>query len=188
VSQVLGAPQAPVVVSGDGPKVVPGISRSSLTEGEETNLKRLVDLVYSSADELVVAPKPRLLIGSVALRDQVISIAPPLAPSLFVTMLVASIAPEFLGKRFAQEAETAMSLDIEGDPRYFETLLAVLCVAWTERILSTHIAQAYVRRSERLKTLRGRVAWSRNFGRHPVDGLACRYFVKVVFPGFRGVR
>lgn len=170
--------QQAVILSGDESRVVPGIAKSSLSDAEVASLTRLVDLPYDRKDQLLVKPKPRLLIGSVALRDQVISVAPPLQPSLFVTMLVTSISPEFLGKKFAREAETSMAVDVEGDPRYFETLLAVLCVAWTERILSTHIAQAYVRRSERLKTLKGRVTWSRNFGHHPVEGLHCRYFVK----------
>jgi hypothetical protein len=77
---------------------------------------------------------------------------------------------------FVRSRWRARSRRMNGWMEYFDILLAHLYVRWTEKILASHVAQTYERQEERLQLLKGKPLWDRNFGRHPAEGIECRYF------------
>lgn len=167
---------AEIGLTGDKRVALPDLRYSDLSEDELSSLGRLVEVSAGSDDQVLVRPLRRLVVGSLAFKGRTISVPPPIATESFLTLLVTAIAPELLTKKFAGKAEVAAGFRADKWSRYFEILVAVLCLTWIEQILTSHIAQTYVRHEDRLTTLRGRVQWSANFGRHPVEGLQCQYF------------
>jgi hypothetical protein len=148
----------------------------SLSQEERIRLQRIVE-VDERENGLFVRQRARLVVGQIALRGLTLIVPPPMPPDIFLQMFVVGYTPHYLqSKRYVEELETASNLVRGPWGLYFQTMLATLYVRWVERLLATHVAQTYERRMKRLRTLRGRVVWSKTFGHHPVEGLPCSYF------------
>ena len=147
-----------------------------LTEQEALHVKRLVE-VTERGEQVFVRQHARLVVGQVSLRGTTLVVPPPFDPGIFLQMFVLGHTPDYLSQtRFVEEVETLSALSPGGPAEYFRVLLSVLYLRWVESVVSSHIAQSYERQFARLRTLRGRIVWSRALGRHPVDGMPCSFF------------
>lgn len=168
-----------IVLDDDEPRVVPGVLRAELTE-EET--KRLSFIAVPGQEfktgALTLRRNRSHGIGQLMLRDHVIVVPPTISGSAFLVLLLTDLEghPSKLPKQFITELEAESALSPEQWSSHFDVLLAYLYVRWTEGILASHIAQAYVRQEDRLRVLKGKPLWARNMGRHPAEGVYCSYF------------
>lgn len=168
-----------VVLDDDERKVVPGLQRADLTDDE---VKRLSYIAVAESEfktgALTLRRNRSHSVGQLVLRGRTIVVPPTVSGSSFLALLLTALEakPSELPRRFVKELEAESALTPEQWASYFDILLAYLYVRWTEGLLASHVAQAYVRQEERVRVLKGKPLWSRNMGRHAAEGMHCSYF------------
>jgi 5-methylcytosine-specific restriction endonuclease McrBC regulatory subunit McrC len=124
-------------------------------------------------DELVIRRNRNYRVGRARVGDFVITVPPPFEPNLFVTFLLYASGADLT--KFVERRASQIDLARVPEADRFLTLMALLHVEIAEGILAVHVARAYTARVERLRTLRGRPMWGKDFGHHPAEGLTCRH-------------
>lgn len=168
-----------IVLDDDDRKVVPGLLRADLTDDEVKRLSYIAVAESEFKTGLLTLRRNRShSVGQLILRGRTIVVPPTISGSAFLVLLLTDLEghPSKLPKQFIKELEADSALSPEQWSSHFDVLLSYLYVRWTEGILASHIAQAYVRQEERLRVLKGKPLWARNMGRHLAEGVHCSYF------------
>ncbi|MGH9160232.1 MAG: 5-methylcytosine restriction system specificity protein McrC [Vicinamibacteraceae bacterium] len=150
-----------------------GLDTSLLSADELQALERLAHVVSSDGGRIVLRRNRNYRVGRARVGNAVVTVPPPFAPDLFVTLLLYASGADLT--KFAMRRASQVDLSRVPEADRFLVLMALLLVEVAEGILAQHIARAYVPRGERLRMLRGRPEWGRDFGRHPAEGITCRY-------------
>jgi 5-methylcytosine-specific restriction endonuclease McrBC regulatory subunit McrC len=168
-----------IVLDDDEPRAVPGVLRADLTEEEVKRLSFIAVPGQEFKSGALTLRRTRTHgVGQLILRGHLIVVPPTINGSAFLVLLLTDLEghPSRLSKQFIEELEAESALSPEQWSAHFDVLLSYLYVRWTEGILASHIAQAYVRQEDRLQVLKGKPLWARNMGRHLAEGVHCSYF------------
>jgi hypothetical protein len=154
--------------------VLEGLSRRDLSDEEYRSLQRLALVTTVPGRRvLVLRCRPFQVVGRIRIGRYVVSVPPPISPRRFVAMLLFASGVE-LGDLLRRPTVTAEAAAAPPDD-VFVYFLSALMVDAAESALRQHLAKAYEVRDTRLLTLRGSPDWTRQFGRHPAEGIFCRY-------------
>lgn len=154
---------APITIIGADPVIVAEDPRQSLPAPERASLSKFIR-VQADADKWSITRSGRYA-GLVRTSSLTLWIEPPFGTSAFLYLLLRrSGLPEL-----ADDAYELAATGRDRGLRSIMTVLALLMGREAEKLASSHIAQSYAQRIERLRVVRGRPLWHRQGGRPP-DG------------------
>lgn len=159
----------PVMIVGADPVIVAEDPRESLSDWERASLSKFVR-VRAAADKWSITRSGRYA-GLVRTSSLTLWIEPPFSTSAFLYLLLRRSG-------LPQLADDAYELATTGRDRGHRSIMAVLALLMgreAEKLASSHIAQSYAQRTERLGVVRGRPLWHRRGGR-PQDGTVLTRF------------
>jgi hypothetical protein len=162
-----------VVLTDDTESVLEGVSFRTISEERRKTLARFVDVLHSTDTSITIRKSKRLMVGRFALGKYLVVVPPPFATELFVPLLLYALHGDLRRYRPDEFSGTSVG-SVRHD--YFLKLMATLLVAHAETLLHGHISKTYRRREVRSSSLRGKLVWSRNFARHPSEGMICETF------------
>lgn len=146
-----------ILVSGI-PTAVDGFTPERLSPDEALRLKRLVSWEYDSAQKkYLLQRKLPHKVGRVVARNVVYSVVPDMSALDFTTFFLYSLGVRL--DRFAANQSSQIAAAYGNDHPDFRTLAATLLVLTAEEIAGSFLAKGYVRKAERLNTIRGRIDW-----------------------------
>ncbi|MFL9950137.1 hypothetical protein PQR68_29485 [Paraburkholderia agricolaris] len=163
----------PVVLTDGAECVLEGVSFRTISDERRKTLARFVEVLRWTDTSITIRKSKRLIVGRFALGKHLVVIPPPLATELFVPLLLYALQGDLRRYRPDEFSGTQVG-SIRHD--YFLKLMATLLVSHAETLLHGHISRTYRRQELRNSSLRGRVVWSRNFARHPSEGMICETF------------
>lgn len=159
--------QQQVILRGEETVWLEGVSLSYLLGTARSLTERFFDVVTGHNHGVLIRRSKRLIVGRVAVGQYDVVVPPPFAAELFVPFVMYALRIDL--HRYSNRPVSSLELGGQrGD--LFLILMASLLVAESELLLQGHVSKSYLRRDGRGAILRGRVLWSRNFARHPVEG------------------
>ncbi len=161
-----------IVVAPGATVTIPGLRLAELSESDRDSVGRFFE-VRHTADGASVSTRGRRRVGRIRVGEHVLVVPPPMPPDEFVTLV--SIASGNLFEKFAERESLPADVRLRAGDTGFLHLLAAIVVRSAEQIVARHVARQYVTRTERLRTIRGRIVFRHTFGRHPGNGLVCRH-------------
>lgn len=154
--------------------VLDDVSQRDLSDEEFRALQRLASVTAIPRRRLLVLRRrPFHRVGRIRIGNYVVSVPPPMDSRRFVAMLLYASGIE-LGDLFRRPTVMAETGAAPPDD-VFVYLLSALLVDAAESALREHLSKGYEIREGRLLALRGRPDWTRQFGRHPAEGIVCRF-------------
>lgn len=141
----------------------------NLTEGDRRRARKYLD-VRLHADGWTVAKKARYA-GLVEVGGITYWLEPPFSPASFIYLLLQAKGLSHLAGRAHSLASNRRNRSLSD----LMQVLALVMVQEAEVLAAGHIAQSYIRRTERLGVVRGRPLWHSQAAR-PADGtVLCRF-------------
>lgn len=155
----------------------PASELARLSPSARERLDRLAEVERSSAssDTAYLRANRRWRVGRVVLDRYIVAVPPPIVASSFVDFYIFASGASLSEQREAQRTGGTQLSRIGGHDVFLE-LMGYRFACATENLIHEGIRRGYVRRRERIRTLRGTPQWNRDFGRHPAAGRTCRYY------------
>lgn len=163
-----------IVLQDDEPVVLEDIREGELSDEENRELGRLADVTYVRGRLLLTAGR-RQRVGRTRIRHYVITVPAPMPPAEFVDFVLYAAGLDL--HKFVERRPALVDVGRRRKADIFLALLANLQVASAEKILRQQVAREYTACEDRQRLLRGRPIWAKDFGRHPAEGITCRYRV-----------
>lgn len=146
-----------ILISGV-PTPVEGFSPENFSHDEASRLRRLISWEYDSTQKsYLLQRKFPHKVGRVVAKNVVYSVVPDMSALDFTTFFLYSLGVRL--DRFAANHSSQIAAAYGNDHPDFRTLAATLLVLTAEEIAGGFLAKGYVRKTERLTTIRGRIDW-----------------------------
>lgn len=149
------------------------ISFSSLPLETQKRTKRFIDVTIINSNSIRIKKAKNHIVGTFSVGPYKISLPPPINPDAFVKLLIYAYDGDL--SKFEKNELHHVNFQKE-DSTLFIKLLASIMVSQAEALLNGHLSKSYVRQDILTKTLRGKINWSRSFGRMISDGVFCHVF------------
>lgn len=183
-----------ILISGI-PTAVEGFVPESFSADDSFRLKKLISWEYDSTQKkYLVKRKLPHRVGRVVVKNVVYSVVPDMSALDFTTFFLYSLGVRL--DRFAANQSSQIAAAYGNDYPDFRTLAATLLVLTAEEIAGSFLAKGYVRKAERLNTIRGRIDWKELSRPGPRSGIPCTFseisldnlLNRVVCAGLRAVQ
>lgn len=183
-----------ILISGI-PTAVEGFVPESFSADDSLRLKKLISWEYDSAQKkYLVQRKLPHRVGRVVVKNIVYSVVPDMSALDFTTFFLYSLGVRL--DRFAANHSSQIATAYGNDYPDFRTLAATLLVLTAEEIAGSFLAKGYVRKAERLNTIRGRIDWKERNRPGPRSDIPCIFseisldnlLNRIVCAGLRAVK
>lgn len=177
------------------PTAVDGFIPESFSPDEALRLKKLISWEYDSVQKsYLLKRKLPHKVGRVVAKNVVYSIVPDMSALDFTTFFLYSLGVRL--DRFMANNSSQITAAYGNDHPDFRTLAATLLVLTAEEIAGGFLAKGYVRKAERLNTIRGRIDWRELYRPGPRSDIPCIFseisldnlLNRVVCAGLRAVQ
>lgn len=157
-----------IVLSDDVEYFVHGVGRDDLKQ------QKLVVPVGLSDGGVVVKRNPNHWVGTYTGKDFVLVVPPLFNSSLFVDLFLYANGAKILSWNKESVASIGDYFDRGEDA--FLILMASVFVDQVKTYIGHNLAKKYIEKIERRQGIKGRPLWVKDFGRHPTEGITCRFF------------
>ncbi len=140
-----------------------------LTASERTALSSLADVLEVRPGEVLLRRNRRHVVGRCVVGRWTISVPPQFDGRLLLQLVLYAYRLDVGAVR--QQGLVDVSLKFASQLDVFLQMMAAVLVTEAQRIVSSHIAQSYEQRQERSHNPKGRLLWTKDFGRHPGQGV-----------------
>ncbi|MBC3494433.1 McrC family protein [Pseudomonas sp. SWRI100] len=162
-----------VVVEGGAEHVLMGVSHVLSDPVQRRIIQKIVDVTDIGDGKVRIKHSSRLIVGRVKIGPYTITTSPPFGADVFLLLVLYATHGEL--RKFNLENFSGVKVGVLKHDMFLSVMSSIL-VAQAESLLQGHISKAYVKKETFTKNLRGNIVWSKNFGRHPLEGLRCRVF------------
>lgn len=162
-----------IIINTAVPKMIQGIKREDVSTDDLKYFNRLVDIIDWRGDNLLIQKNSNYRVGRVIFGKKVFIVPPPFDPHIFVDFFLYASGVNLENSLFRKSAFVDLSRIRQSDQ--FLLLMALLYIDITEDLLSKGPARRYETELKRIKVIRGKPTWSRDFGHHPSLGITCKY-------------
>lgn len=141
---------------------------------DELKEQKLVIPIRSIGGGVLVKRNNSHWVGSFSTKECVVLVPPPFKAGLFVDLYLYANGANLLtwdkdslvsGGNYFGRGEDA-----------FLILMASVYVNQVQTVIGHNLAKKYVQKVERRQGIRGRPIWAKDFGRHPTEGITCRFY------------
>lgn len=157
-----------IVLDEDEEYIVQGVSWNDLEK------QNLVVPVRVSRAGIVIRRNSKHWVGSFSINDTVLVVPPHFNPSLFVDLYLYANGASVLS--WNKDSVASMGSYFGRDEDAFLILMASVFVDQVKTVIGHNLAKKYVEKIERRQGIKGRPLWVKDFGRHPSEGITCRFY------------
>jgi len=135
--------------------------------------QNLITIIESTDTGVKVKANNNYYVGNLCVKNYKILILPDFSSNILMKLYFYSSGLDYFKKNNNHYSFGGLK---DGDSDSFLELLANLYNDYVAKLLNSNLAKKYVSKTEKLKIIKGRPIWEKNFGSHPVEGITCRYF------------
>lgn len=167
----LKPPDQHIVLNDDSTRRLTAIPQSQVGAPVQASIKRLVEVLDWTGNELIVRRNRFHRVGRVVLGNTVLTVPPSLPPDVFVDLYLYATTGTL--SRFEANRPVSVDLSRSHQDDSFLRLLGLIYSRLLEDILMNGVARLYQPKTERLQSIKGRPLWAADFGKHPSLGVTC---------------
>jgi hypothetical protein len=113
-------------------------------------------------------------IGSFSVRGSIVVVPPQFEAGLFVDLYLYAHGANILS--WNKESMVTAGNYFGRDEDAFLIIMASVFVDQVKTVIGHNLAKKYIEKIERRQSIKGRPIWARDFGRHPSEGVTCRFY------------